>query len=85
MLLNAAPILTPDNYRCKPSGGATLVVESRDRGALRPNEAALWLGCSRDTVERLISRGELRSFKIGASRYVSTDELRRFVRDREQA
>lgn len=60
-----------------------MVTESRERGALRPNEAAAWLGCSRDTLERLIARRELKSFKIGSSRYVSVDELRRFVRERE--
>jgi excisionase family DNA binding protein len=60
-----------------------MVFEQRERGALRPNEAAQWLGCSRDTLERMIARGELRSFKIGASRYVSVDELRAFVRRAE--
>jgi excisionase family DNA binding protein len=65
------------------AGRCNLVTESRERGALRPNEAAAWLGCSRDTLERLIARGELASFKIGASRYVSVDELRRFVARRE--
>jgi excisionase family DNA binding protein len=71
----------------KPLEGAreARMIESKERGALRPNEAAAWLGCSRDTLERLIQRGELRSFKIGAARYVSAQELRRFVAEREQA
>ena len=61
-----------------------MVTETRERGALRPAEAAQWLGCSKDTLERLISRGELRSFKVGAARFISTEELRRFVREREE-
>jgi excisionase family DNA binding protein len=55
------------------------------RGALRPNEVADWLGCSRDTVDRLISRGELKSFKLGASRFISSAELDRFIRENEAA
>ena len=61
-----------------------MVSESRERGALRPNEAAQWLGVSRDTLERLFRKGEVKSFKIGASRFVSTEELQRFIRNREE-
>lgn len=60
-----------------------MTIEEGERGALRPNGAARWLGCSRDTIDRLIASGLLRSFKIGAARYISTAELERFVRERE--
>lgn len=56
-----------------------------NRGAFRPREAAEWLGCSRDTVDRLIGRGELRSFKVGEARFISADELARFITEREAA
>lgn len=58
---------------------------TESRGAFRPNEAARWLGCSRDTIERLWRSGELRSFKIGTARYISASELDRFVRAKEAA
>lgn len=56
-----------------------------ERAAFRPSEVAGALGCSRDTVDRLITRGELKSFKVGAGRFVSQAELARFVADREAA
>jgi excisionase family DNA binding protein len=59
------------------------VTEIRERGALRPNEAAAWLGLSRDTLERLIAKGEIRSYKVGAARFLSTEALREFVASRE--
>ncbi len=62
-----------------------MVTETRERGALRPNEAAAWLGLSRDSLERLIARGELRSYKVGTSRFVSVAELQSFIARREQA
>lgn len=58
-------------------------IETNERGAMRPAEAAWWLSVSRDTLDRLIARGELRSFKVGAARFVSTAELARFVAERE--
>lgn len=58
---------------------------SPERGALRPSEAAEWLGCSRDTIDRLIAKRTLRSFKVGAARFVSLAELRRFVEEAEEA
>jgi excisionase family DNA binding protein len=61
-----------------------LVAETVNRGAYRPAEAAKWLGCSRDTIDRLCERGVLRSFKVGAARYISVVELERFVRERER-
>jgi excisionase family DNA binding protein len=54
-----------------------MVIEPRERVALRPNEAAAWLGVSRDTVDRLVKRGELRRIKIGAAVLIETRELRR--------
>lgn len=56
---------------------------TEERGALRPNEAARWLSCSRDTIDRLCQTGELRSFKVGTARYISARELERFVSERE--
>ncbi|MCC6269624.1 MAG: helix-turn-helix domain-containing protein [Dehalococcoidia bacterium] len=56
---------------------------TEDRGALRPKEAAAWLGLSRDTFDRLCAAGELLSYKVGAARFVSRRELERFVAERE--
>lgn len=61
------------------------MIETRERGALRPNEAAAWLGVSRDTLERLIRDGKLRRTKIGAAVVISVEELQRFIREHEQA
>ena len=61
-----------------------MVSEIPVRGALRPLEAARWLGCSRDTIDRLIVAGALRSFTVGRSRFVSLAELRRYVEARER-
>jgi excisionase family DNA binding protein len=60
------------------------MLETRERGALRLAEAAAWLGVSRDTVERLIQRGELRRVKVGAVVLITVDELRRYLRTREE-
>lgn len=54
-----------------------------ERLAFRPDEAAKVLGSSRDTIFRLLAAGELRGFKIGNARYISADELQRFIRSRE--
>jgi excisionase family DNA binding protein len=62
-----------------------MVSEPRERGALRPNEAAAWLGVSRDTVDRLVQRGELRRIKIGAAVLIETRELRRYLAERAAA
>lgn len=37
----------------------------RPRGALRPDEAAEYLGCSETTVRDLIRRGELAAVQLG--------------------
>jgi len=60
-----------------------MVTETRERGALRPNEAAAWLGISRDTLERIVQRGELRRAKIGAAVVFSVGELQRYLAERE--
>ncbi|HLF07942.1 MAG TPA: helix-turn-helix domain-containing protein [Dehalococcoidia bacterium] len=54
-----------------------------ERLAYRPAEAGRLLGVSRETVFALIQRGELRSFKVGAGRFISADELAAFIRRRE--
>lgn len=58
-------------------------MQESQRGAYSPDEAAAWLGCSRDTLDRLIQRGELRSFKIGRRRFISLQALKDFVIARE--
>lgn len=40
------------------------------------NEAAEFLGVSRTTLERMVQRGELRSFRIGAKVTFSKRDLR---------
>ncbi|MGH7749398.1 MAG: helix-turn-helix domain-containing protein [Candidatus Dormibacteria bacterium] len=47
--------------------------------ALRPDEAAEALGCSRRQVERLIAGGELVAFKIGRLTRVSVAALDEYV------
>lgn len=56
-----------------------------ERFAYRVTEVAEALGCSRDTVDRLVVAGSLKSFNIKTARFVSADELRRFVREQEEA
>ena len=56
---------------------------TEDRGALRPDGVARWLSCSRDTVDRMIQAGALKSFTVGRARYISVRELERFISDRE--
>ena len=58
---------------------------TEERLAYGPNEAAKALGSSRDTIDRLIERGELHSWTVGRRRFISAEELRRFIREREQA
>ena len=52
--------------------------------AYRPDEAARVLGASRDTIFKLLAAGQLRGFKIGAARFISAEELSRFIRAREE-
>lgn len=46
-------------------------------------EAEVWLGFSRDTLDRLIQRGEIVSFTVGRNRYISSRELERFIAERQ--
>ncbi len=45
----------------------------------RPEEAAEALGVSRARLYELMTRGDIRSVKIGASRRVPADDLRAYV------
>jgi excisionase family DNA binding protein len=56
----------------------------QERMAYRPEEAARALGCSRDTIFKLLASGQLRGWHIGAARLISGDEIRRFIREREE-
>ncbi len=56
---------------------------TENRTAFRPGEVAARLGCSRDTVDRAIAAGDLKSFSINRARFVSARELERFVAERE--
>ena len=53
------------------------------RLAYRPNEAARAIGASPDTIFRLLRRGELVGFKVGAARFISAEESARFIASRE--
>lgn len=55
------------------------------RLAFGPKEAAETIGSSRDTIDRLIERGHLKSFTVGRRRFITAEELRRFIREREEA
>jgi excisionase family DNA binding protein len=55
-----------------------------ERLAYRPVEAARALGCSRDMIFKLLASGDLRGWRIGAARLISAEEIRRFVREREE-
>jgi excisionase family DNA binding protein len=52
------------------------------RMALRPDEAAQALGCSRRQIERLIAEGDLLAFKIGRLTRVSVTALEEYVAGR---
>ena len=54
------------------------------RLAYRPAQAAEALGCSTDTIFRLLASGELNGFKVNAARFISGAELLEFVRRRER-
>jgi excisionase family DNA binding protein len=56
---------------------------TQERAAFRPSEVAARLGCSRDTVERAIAAGDLKSFLINRARFISARELERFIAERE--
>ncbi|MCC7089534.1 MAG: helix-turn-helix domain-containing protein [Dehalococcoidia bacterium] len=62
-----------------------MATSTMDRGAFRMKEAEAYLAVSRDTLDRLIRRGEIASFTVGRNRYISARELDRFIADREAA
>ncbi|MDA1002093.1 MAG: helix-turn-helix domain-containing protein [Chloroflexi bacterium] len=47
--------------------------------AYRRDEAARVIGVSTDTIDRLISRGELRSARVGGARIIPATELEAFL------
>ena len=53
------------------------------RLSYRPDEAARLLGCSRDTIFKLLASGELRGWKINSARFFSAPEIHRFIQERE--
>ncbi|MCH7824852.1 MAG: helix-turn-helix domain-containing protein [Acidobacteria bacterium] len=55
----------------------------QERFSYRPEEAAAALGCSRDTIFKLLASGDLKGWKINTARFISADEIRRFIRERE--
>jgi excisionase family DNA binding protein len=79
------PTLAVSSQQGNRKGLFEMAAVAEDRGALRPNEAARWLSCSRDTVDRLCQSGDLRSFTVGRARYIAMRELERFIADREAA
>ncbi len=56
---------------------------STDRLAYRPKEAAHAIGASDDLIHKLLANGELRGFKVGSARFISAQELERFIAQRE--
>ena len=48
-------------------------------------EAAELLGVSRDMINDLIRKGELRSFKLGSRRLISRQAMEEFISSRENA
>jgi len=69
--------------RHKAAGGSTLEAIT-ERAAYSLEQTRYKLGdISRDTVERLIAKGDLKSFKVGSRRFISAVELQRFIRERE--
>jgi excisionase family DNA binding protein len=56
----------------KSSGAVAPVL----REALRPKDAARFLGCSRATLHRLIAGGELKPRKLGRATLIMTADLR---------
>ena len=56
--------------------GAAPAVALLAREALRPRDAAKFLGCCRATLYRLIARGEIQPRKIGRATIIMTADLR---------
>jgi len=66
----------PDRSRGRPS-----IASSSNRGLLRVEEAAEWLGLGRTKAYELVYKGVLPSVTIGRSRRVPVSALEAFVRD----
>ena len=49
------------------------------RRAYKVEEVAELLGLSRNTVFRLLKRGELQSIKVGGSRRITVEQLDRYL------
>lgn len=63
-----------------PAGTSALMMSAGvNRGLLRVEEAAEWLGLGRTKTYELVARGELRSVCIGRSRRVPLSALLSFV------
>jgi hypothetical protein len=43
------------------------------------------MGMSRDSLERAIQRGLIKSWTVGRRRFISVAELQRFIVEREEA
>ncbi len=50
-----------------------------ERLAYRPDECALTLGVSRDTIFKLLRSGELKSLKIQSARLIPASEVDAFL------
>ena len=57
---------------------------SETRLAYRPEQAAIAMGCSRDTIFRLLAADELQGFKVGSSRFIAASELEAFILARQE-
>jgi len=65
-----------DPTHIRPAVPTTIHVEKL---AYSPAEAAAAIGVTRQTIQNLIRRGELKSTKIGACRRISRLELERLI------
>ncbi len=65
--------------RPRPSSNAVMFGTGVNRGLLRVEEAAEWLGLGRTKTYELVARGELGSVCIGRSRRVPVSALQTFV------
>lgn len=58
--------------------------DQTDRRLLSIRETADWLGVSERFVYSLISRGELRSVKVGRRRLIDSRDAEQFIDDRKE-
>ena len=56
-----------------------------DRLAYRPNEAAMAIGVSSATMERMIREKTIRSFKHGGVRFVRVEAIKQWLMEMEEA